>query len=165
MAGVTFGVRVVVSGWAGGDYELIVDGGQSLAVRKGGGLDAPLFCLQVSESGWNDVISGAIPMPAALLQPALLARRPLYDRLRALRGTLHLEVIRPNAAGHASTHVFNATPEPSVNLMVKLADHVALLKGQITPVEALTAGKLRFHGDWGLLAALGKLFENGVMID
>jgi putative sterol carrier protein len=63
-------------------------------------------------------------------------------------GRLRLALVPAGGEGTAP-----AEPEPNVTIALAYEDAVAMAKGELTPAEALTAGRVRVRGDLAVLAA------------
>jgi putative sterol carrier protein len=68
--------------------------------------------------------------------------------LTAEEGRLRLTLAPAGGEGTAP-----ADPEPNVTIALAYDDAVAMAKGELTPAEALTAGRVRVRGDLAVLVA------------
>jgi hypothetical protein len=73
--------------------------------------------------------------------------------------TVHLELdVDPQRAGAAGTEP--AQPAPNVTIVLSYADAAAMSQGQLTPAEALNAGRIRVRGDLATLAASQQMLND-----
>ena len=141
-----------VSGDGGGQWTVKIAGGKMTVDR---GATAPaLMTLSLSASDLLDAINsrnGAVP---GLIIPE---QRPgaSSGAVKALRGTMALNLTRPTADPFKLEMMFNGAAQPRTEMTIPLSDHLLIQEGKMNGQEAFMTGKMRVTGDMGFLMQVG----------
>lgn len=79
-------------------------------------------------------------------------------------GSVHLQ-LGPGAGGPGADPAGPVRPPPTVTIVLSYADAAAMAQGQLSPAQALNAGRIRVRGDLAALAASQQVLDharNGV---
>ena len=136
-------------------YTIAVDDGGAVSVRPGAS-ESPLMSVRLSEADWREVVAGQIDAGAMLAEPGQLTP-DIVQRMRDTRGTLNLELSRPQGDPWRATVAFGGAESPAVTLIMADSDFGAMQRGELNSQMAFITGKLKFQGDLGLLMRLGSL--------
>lgn len=144
----------VVTGDGGGEWTMKISGGK-MTVERGKG--EALVTYTVSATDATDAINSRNGATPALLIPP---RRPgqragASSAVKALKGTLELNLTRPGAEPFKVETCFNGAATPRTKLTVALADQLAMNEGKMNPQEAFMTGKLKVEGDMGFMMQVG----------
>jgi long-chain acyl-CoA synthetase len=135
-------------------YGVRVNDGQSVDVIPGG-LAHPNLSVVLTETDWRDTVTGNVTLGRTPFD--LLHSRARLDRAHAIKGTLNLELTRPDGSLYRTTMRYNESQDPSVTLMMTVANYAAMQRGELSGQAAFLNGSLKFEGDLGFLMALGAL--------
>lgn len=135
-----------------------------------------LFLTQEWVDELNDALSGAsVPGPGP--EDSLTAAEGRFTVVQEVQGApggdrrlvLHVdgESLRFELAPPAEPSAPNVAPEdtggrapgPEVTIAVDYEDAAALARGELTPAEALGAGRIRVRGDLSVLVAAQRMLE------
>ena len=75
--------------------------------------------------------------------------------VKALRGTLALNLTRPGAEPFKIETCFNGAATPRTTMTIALTDHIAMIEGKLNGQEAFMTGKMRVEGDMGFMMQVG----------
>jgi len=144
----------VVTGDGGGEWTLKISGGNMNVER---GKAEALVTYTVSAKDAGDAINSRNGATPALLIPP---RRPgqragAGSAVKALKGTLELNLTRPDGDPFKVETCFNGAATPRTKLTVALADQLAMNEGKMNPQEAFMTGKLKVEGDMGFMMQVG----------
>jgi hypothetical protein len=144
-----------VTGPGGGDWTLVISGGQMTA-RKGS-TDANVT-FTVSVDDWRDAVLGRNGAALGLILPQPRPGRPDNSaRALALKGTMGLELSRDGKDPFKIEISFNNAATPKTVVKMKLAEFVDLQTGKLNGQEAFMTGKLKVEGDLGFLMQIGQM--------
>ncbi len=152
--GTEFRVQYRISGEPGGVFGLRVRDGRRLEVVDGE-IESPNVALEMSHEDWWDAVTGRVFTG----DPPVVAinTRSRYDALMGLKGTVTLELTRPEGGVFRAMACYNGADTPRVTILMTTDDYTAMQRGELDGQTAFTSGKLRFEGDVGLLMALAQL--------
>ena len=138
-------------------YTLRVEDGKRLSVIEGETPETPHVELRMSEEALREVLSGRLYIG----EPPYLAfrTRRRFEALQRLKGTVRLELERPDGSLWQATAVYNGAAEPSGTLRMATTDYSSLQRGELDGQVAFATGKLRWEGDFTLLIGLRALRE------
>ncbi|MDD5712698.1 MAG: SCP2 sterol-binding domain-containing protein [Smithellaceae bacterium] len=154
MAGKVFSLQFNV---AGEKYCLNIKDGKELEIVAGG-IDKPVLSLAMSEKDWRDSITGKIEAGIdRFTDPAQIADPDLYKNICSTKGTLSLELRKPDGSVMPLTMVFNGESSPTVQMNLDMPDWVAMQKKETNGPALFMGGKLKFQGDMMFLMALQRL--------
>lgn len=154
MAGREFTLQFQVEG---SRYCLRVRDGKDLEIVEGG-IDKPMLELKVSEAEWREAVTGkAQGVIDRFTDPAQAADLDRYNRLLATKGTLHLELRKPDGGAMRVDLVFNGQPKPEVTIKLAMSDWVAMQNGEVNGQMLFMSGKMQAQGDMVFLISLQAL--------
>ncbi|MCS6840178.1 MAG: SCP2 sterol-binding domain-containing protein [Roseiflexus sp.] len=125
--------------------------GSSIEFVDGGIEDADLQ-LVLSYDNWRSAAESDAPEPFI----DYFMRRKV-EVVKSLRGTVKLELTRPDESLFESVSIFGGQAEPSVTLRMTTDDYRQMLSGELNGQMAFMMGKLRFEGSLPLLMQIGAL--------
>lgn len=142
-----------VTGDGGGDW-LVRIAGEAMSVERRAGPALVRYSLGASDA--VDAINarnGASPL-------IIIPRPPERSHggsgaLRALRGTLLLELARPMGDPFHLEICFNDAQRPRTVLAMTLSDYIAMQERRLGAQEAFTSGRMRVDGDMPFLMQVG----------
>jgi hypothetical protein len=143
-------VTYVITGEGGGVYGLRASGGE-LEAAPGGVEGADMVVTQRYDDWARSVESGAAEMFVDYV-----ARRKVAV-VKALRGTVNIELTRSDGSLHETSVVFGGQAEPAVTLMMTAEDYRDMMSGALNGNMAFMTGKLKFEGSLPLLMQVGAL--------
>ncbi|HZR83137.1 MAG TPA: SCP2 sterol-binding domain-containing protein [Candidatus Binatia bacterium] len=141
-----------VTGEGGGDWSVKIAGGKMTVER---GTAPALLTFTLSAPDLLDAINsrnGAVP---ALVVPAQQRQGASSGAVRALRGTMALNLTRPSGDPFKLEMTFNGATTPRTEMTIALADHVAIQEKRMNAQEAFMTGKMKVQGDMGFLMQVG----------
>jgi hypothetical protein len=164
-ATVSLGVQLVGEG--GGEWVLELSGG---AVRvRAGSREKAAFSYVQSVADWRGALwegrGGAVGRAvAALFRPGAPEIEAAFGAvgagiptalaaLGALRGLVHVVVSEPGGEWRVGLQLGSGEipAKPTTELCVSAADADAMASGELKPIEAFMAGRIRILGDMGLV--------------
>ncbi len=148
----------VVTGDGGGEWTLTVSGGKMTVER--GKRDA-LVTYTVSAKDALDAINARNGASPALLVPPRRpnARPGAGAAIRALRGTLALNLTRPDGEPFKIETTFNGAATPRTTMTMAMTDYIAMGEGKLNGQEAFMTGKMRVEGDMGFMMQVGMALQ------
>jgi hypothetical protein len=145
-----------VTGPGGGDWTLVISGGQMTA-SKGTAASANV-AFTVSVDDWRDAVLGRDGATLGLILPQPRPGRPDNSaRALALKGTMGLELSRDGKDPFKVEMCFNNAATPKTVVKMKINEFVDIQTGKLNGQEAFMTGKLRVEGDLGFLMQIGQL--------
>lgn len=142
-------VTYEITGEGGGAYALRIDGSQVEFVP--GGIPGSDVLTTMSIENWNSGGQDSI---------AVLAGQVRNDKIaviKGLRGTVRLELGRPDGGTWEAATVFGGQEEPAVTLQMTAGDYADMMSGKLNGQMAFMTGKLKFEGSLPLLMQVGAL--------
>ncbi len=138
-------------------YTLRVEDGRRLTVMEGEGEGTPHVEIVLSAEALREVLAGRLDLG----EPPYVAfrTRRRWEALQRLRGTVRLELERPDRTLWRAAVIYNGAAEPSGTLRMSTADYRALQRGELDGQVAFAMGRLRWEGDFTLLIGLRTLRE------
>jgi len=76
-----------------------------------------------------------------------------------VKGTVRLELERPDGTLWRATAIYNGAAEPAGTLRMSVTDYSSMQRGELDGQVAFATGKLRWEGDFTLLIGLRALRE------
>jgi putative sterol carrier protein len=138
-------------------YSLVITNAKDLEIVAGP-VDDPLVTLDLDEATWRDAVTGKLAGAMDMFTDASqLANRSRYDKILDIKGTLVLDLSRPDGDNVAVKVVFNGAESPSATFRCSLEDWVAIGKGELAGTTAFMGGKLKIEGDMPLAIQLSTL--------
>jgi hypothetical protein len=139
-----------ITGEGGGIYRLRSVGTQlDIALGDADGADMHTI---VTLDDWR------ISIATGLIDPFVdyVSRRKV-EIIKSLKGTVRLDLTRPDGSIWQSATVFGGQAEPEVTLHMNSDDYIAMMRGDLNGQMAFMTGKLRFDGSLPLLMQIGAL--------
>jgi SCP-2 sterol transfer family len=140
-----------VTGDQGGHWTVAIAGGK---MDIAAGSKPALLTITLSVEDLLDALNsrnGAVP---GLILPAQ-RRSGSSGAVRALRGTMALQLTRPEAEPFKLEMSFNGAATPRTEITIAIADQIAVQEGRMNGQEAFMTGKMRVQGDMGFLMQVG----------
>lgn len=117
-----------------------------------GGVTNPDLYTRIDRDAWDSSIGAGDMDP---LLDYVLRRK--VNAVKALKGSVRLELDRSNGSQYINETTFGSTNEPMVTLMMTTDDYKAMVRGELDGQMAFMLGKLKFDGSLPLLMAIGSL--------
>ena len=139
-----------ITGEGGGTYRLRSAGAQlEIALGETEGAD---MHTTVTLDDWRTSIA------TGLIDPFVdyVSRRKVVI-VKSIRGTVRIELTRPDGSLWQSATVFGGQIEPAVTLYMDADDYTAMMRGDLNGQMAFLTGKLKFDGSLPLLMQIGAL--------
>lgn len=141
-------------------YEITGDNGGVYGVRVlewqlevvPGGFDTSDMRIIMNSDDWQ--ASRAHDDPDPIIS---YVRHGKVTLIKSTRGTVHVDLSRPDGPNHTSTIVFGEAAEPQVTLMMTAEHYAQMMRGQLNGQMAFLTGKLKFDGSLPLLMQVGAL--------
>jgi hypothetical protein len=150
-----FTIQFRLTGDPSGDWHADIRNG-AMQVRKGSG-DAHVT-VTVSGTDWRDAVLGRNGATIALLLPQNRPGRPDNSaRAKTLRGTMALELSRPQLDPFRVEMMFNNAPAPRTVLRLSLQDYLDMQDGKQNGQQLFMQGRIRVEGDMALLMQVAAL--------
>ena len=154
MAGKEFSIQFEISGQK---YCLHIKDGKDLKVIAGG-IDKPMLSVKLNEPDWRDTITGKTQgIIDRFTDPTQAADPNMFSNLVGTRGTLHVELTKPDGKVMPFSMSFNAEKEPAATIKLSLENWVAMQKKETNGQNLFMAGKMQFDGDVVFLMSLNNL--------
>jgi len=144
----------VVTGDGGGEWTLEVGGGKMTVTR---GKSEALVTYTVGAQDATDAINGRNgASPALLIPPRRPGAKPgAGAAVKALRGTLALNLTRPSGEPFKIETCFNGAATPRTTMTIALSDQLLMVDGKLNGQEAFMTGKMKVEGDMGFMMQVG----------
>jgi len=138
-------------------FTLRVEDGKRLTVIEGETDETPHVELSMGTEEFREVLAGRL----YLGEPPYLAfrSRRRFEALQRVKGTVHLELERPDGTLWRATAIYNGAAEPTGTLRMSATDYSSMQRGELDGQVAFATGKLRWEGDFTLLIGLRALRE------
>ena len=150
-----FTIQFCVAGAGGGAWHAAIANG-TMSVQSGQ-RDANLR-VTLSVDDWRDAVLGRNGATLALLLPQNRPGRPDNSgRAKALKGTMALELSRPDREPFRLELCFNDSAAPKTTLRAALSDYVAIQEGTLNGQQLFMQGRIRIEGDMALLMQVASL--------
>jgi SCP-2 sterol transfer family protein len=141
-----------VSGDGGGQWTVKIAGGKMTVER--GAAAAALLTFSLASADLLDAINTRNGAAPGLVIPAP-QRGGSSGAVKALRGTMALNLTRPTADPFKLEMMFNGAAQPRTEMTIALSDHLLIQEGKMNGQEAFMTGKMRVTGDMGFLMQVG----------
>ncbi len=150
-----FTIQFRLTGPGGGDwYAEIRDG--AMHVRKGS--SEANFTVTLSVDDWRDAVLGRNGASLALILPQNRPGRPDNSaRAKALRGTMGLELSRPQGDPFRVEMAFNNAAMPKTILRLAIQDYADMQEGKQNGQQLFMQGRIKVEGDMAFLMQVASL--------
>jgi hypothetical protein len=150
-----FAIQFVVQGEGGGEWVAKIADGK-MAVSKGRG-EANLS-VNIGLDDWRDAVLQRNGAALSLILPPQRPGRPDNSaRAKQLKGTMGLELSRPERDPFRVEMCFNNSGAPKTTIKMTIADYVSMAEGKLNGQQAFMSGKLKVEGDMGFLMQIAAL--------
>jgi len=150
-----FTLQFHLDGDGGGDWHAAIADG-AMQVRKGRA-DANLT-VTLTLDDWRDAVLGRNGATLALILPQRRPDRPdNTGRAKALKGTMAVELSRPDSGPFRVEMCFNNAAAPKTTLRMTLPDYVGMQNGTQNGQQLFMQGRIRVEGDMGFLMQVASL--------
>jgi putative sterol carrier protein len=150
-----FSIQFRLTGEEGGEWFAEIKGG-AMQVRKGTGEGNITVTLSVAD--WRDAVLARNGASLALILPQNRPDRPDNSgRAKALKGTMALELSRPQGDPFKVEMAFNNAAMPKTILRVALQDYVDIQEGKQNGQQLFMQGKIKVEGDMAFLMQVASL--------
>lgn len=142
-----------VTGEGGGDWTIRIAGGKMTVER---GTSEALVTYTLSSKDLLDAINGINgAAPTLIIPPRRQGRPSSSGAVKALHGTMALNLARPEGDPFKMEMTFNGAATPRTVMNMAIADYVAMGEGKLNGQEAFMTGKMKVEGDMGFLMQVG----------
>jgi hypothetical protein len=150
-----FTIQFRLSGAGGGEWHAAIANG-AMQVRQGAG-DANLT-VTLGVDDWRDAVLGRNGAALGLLLPQGRPGRPDNSgRAKAFKGTMTLELSRPQLDPFRLEMCFNGAAAPKTTLRMALSDYVGMQDGTQNGQQLFMQGRIRVEGDMAFLMQVASL--------
>ena len=148
-------IQFRLSGDGGGEWFAEIKDG-AMNVRKGTG--EANFTVTLSVPDWRDAVLARNGASLSLILPQSRPDRPDNSgRAKALKGTMSLELSRPQGDPFRLEMAFNNAPMPKTTLRVALQDYVDMQEGKQNGQQLFMQGRIKVEGDMAFLMQVASL--------
>jgi hypothetical protein len=141
-----FNIQFRLTGDGGGDWHAAIAGGE-MTVRKGTGENH--LRVTLSTDDWRDAVLGRTGASLAVILPHNRPGRPDNSgRAKALKGTMALELSRPDAEPFKVEMCFNDTATPRTVMRMTLAEYLGMQDGSQNGQQLFMQGRAS-RATWG----------------
>ena len=157
MEGTEFGVQFDILGDEKQTYGIIVKDAKELEVVSGP-IENPIITIGLSEDAWREAVTGKLEGAVdAFTDMGQMTSRARYDMVKDTKGTMNLELSRPEGPGLEFKMTFNGAGSPSTTFKASLENWVKVSKGELSGTTAYMSESLKIEGDLPFAMALGNL--------
>jgi SCP-2 sterol transfer family len=150
-----FTMQFRLTGDGGGDWHAAIGNG-AMRVRKGNA-DAHLT-VTIGVDDWRDAVLARNGAALGLIVPQNRPGRPDNSgRAKALKGTMALELSRPELQPFRLEMCFNNAAAPKTTLRMTLADYLDMQEGKQNGQQLFMQGRIKVEGDMGFLMQVASL--------
>ena len=150
-----FTIQFRLTGEGGGEWHATIGNG-AMQVRKGTG-DANI-AVTLGVDDWRDAVLGRHGATLALILPQSRPGRPDNStRAKALRGTMGLELSRPQGEPFRVEMCFGSAATPKTTLRMAMADYLDMQEGKQNGQQLFMQGRIRVEGDMAFLMQIASL--------
>ncbi|MCD6569788.1 MAG: SCP2 sterol-binding domain-containing protein [Deltaproteobacteria bacterium] len=161
---INFTMEFNIVGPEGGIYGISLINGDRLEV-KAGKLNGAMVSIEMSDKVFMDGLSGNIPefpIEDFLANPRIITTLPpqeakqRIDDLKNIEGMMEVEAQRGNEKIELNVK-FNGADTPSCKLTGDINELMALMKGEMNPVQGFMSGKYKIQGSLPFAMQLQKI--------
>jgi SCP-2 sterol transfer family len=150
-----FTIQFAVQGEGGGEWVARVADGK-MAVSKG--REEANLTVSVGVEDWRDAVLQRNGAALSLILPPQRPGRPDNSaRAKQIKGTMGLELSRPEKDPFRVEMCFNNAPAPKTTIKMTIGDYVDMAEGKLNGQMAFMSGKLKVEGDMGFLMQIAAL--------
>jgi putative sterol carrier protein len=150
-----FTIQFRLTGDGGGEWHAAIADG-AMHVRKGS-TDANIT-VTLGIDDWGDAVLGRNGATLALIMPQSRPGRPDNSgRAKALRGTMALELSRPQGDPFRVEMCFGNAATPKTIMRLTMADYLDMQEGTQNGQQLFMQGRIRVEGDMAFLMQVASL--------
>jgi hypothetical protein len=150
-----FNIQFHLTGDGGGDWHAAIQNGEMKVQR--GVQDANLR-VTIGVEDWRDAVLGRNGATLALIVPQNRPGRPDNSgRAKALKGTMALELARPDGDPFRVEMSFSDTATPRTLLRMAMKDYLDMQDGTQNGQQLFMQGRIRVEGDMAFLMQVAAL--------
>jgi hypothetical protein len=150
-----FSIQFRVTGEGGGDWHAAIANG---AMQVTPGTADAILTVSLGIDDWRDAVLGRNGATLGLIVPQNQPGRPDNSgRAKALKGTIALELSRPEGDPFRVEMSFNSAPTPRTLLRMTLSDYLGMQEGTQNGQQLFMQGRIRIEGDMAFLMQLASL--------
>lgn len=148
-------IQFHLTGEGGGDWHAAISNG-AMQVKKGSA-DAN-FTVSLSVADWRDAVLGRNGATIGLIIPQNRPGRPDNSaRAKALKGTMALELSRPEVEPFRVEMAFNNSAAPRTLLRMTMAEYLGMQDGSQNGQQLFMQGRIKVEGDMAFLMQVASL--------
>jgi putative sterol carrier protein len=150
-----FSIQFRLTGEGGGDWHAAIGNG-AMAVRRGSA--EANFTVSLGVADWRDAVLGRNGATIGLIIPQNRPGRPDNSaRAKALKGTMALELSRPEADPFRVEMSFNNAAAPRTLLRMTLVEYLGMQDGSQNGQQLFMQGRIKVEGDMAFLMQVASL--------
>lgn len=150
-----FTIQFHVTGDSGGAWHAAINGGTMRVARDS---QEANLTVTLGVDDWRDAVLGRNGATLGLILPQSRPGRPDNSaRAKALKGTLALELSRPERDLFKVELNFNNSAAPRTTLRMTLADYLGMQDGSQNGQQLFMQGRIRVEGDMAFLMQIASL--------
>jgi hypothetical protein len=150
-----FAIQFTLTGEGGGAWNALIHDGHMQVTP--GAQDANLS-VTLGVDDWRDAVLNRNGATLGIILPANRPGKPDNSgRAKALKGTMALELARPEKDPFKVELCFNGAPAPRTLLRMAIADYVGMQDGSQNGQMLFMQGKIKVEGDMGFLMQIASL--------
>lgn len=150
-----FSIQFNLTGEGGGSWHAKIADGQ---MQVTSGQQEANLTVTLGVDDWRDAVLNRNGATLAIILPASRPGRPDNSaRAKALKGTMALELARPEADPFTVELCFNGAATPRTLLRMAIADYVGMQDGSQNGQMLFMQGKIKVEGDMGFLMQIASL--------
>jgi len=148
-------IQFCLTGSGGGEWHATINHGAMQVQRGSAGAN---FTVTVSVDDWRDAVLGRNGATLGLIIPQNRPGRPDNSaRAKVLKGTMALELSRPDHDPFRVETSFNNSAAPRTLLRMTMADYLGMQDGSQNGQQLFMQGRIRVEGDMGFLMQVASL--------
>jgi len=118
----------------------------------------PLVTLDMDEGTWRDAVTGRLPGAIDMFTDVnKVANRGRFDKISDMKGTLVLNLARPDGSPIDLAVSFNGAEKPRATFTCSIDTWKDLSSGKVSGVTAFMGGQLKIEGDMPFAIELSNL--------
>jgi len=138
-------------------YSLVIKDAKELEVVPGPADDA-LVTLNMDEATWRDAVTGKLGGAIDMFTDVnKVANRARFEKLKDIKGSLVLDLTKPDGSPANLDVVFNSSPDPKAIFRCSLDTWFSISSGKVSGVNAFMGGQLKIEGNMPLAIELSAL--------
>jgi putative sterol carrier protein len=150
-----FAIQFTLTGAGGGAWHALIHDGH---MHVAPGTKEANLAVTLSVDDWRDAALGRNGATLGIILPANRPGKPDNSgRAKGLKGTMALELARPDADPFKVEMQFNSAAAPRTLLRLAIADYAGMQDGSQNGQMLFMQGKIKVEGDMGFLMQVASL--------